>query len=718
MYHPLSEKLVDILCTKTQNQQRLFFRSLLAYYWGVCASQLRASVVGFGGGKAGIPINVYALCTSPSGTGKGFSTSLMENEVLALFKKTYYEEVFPVIAESSLDNLALQKAGKQSLLYNDCLDAYTAEFIKLGSPLFVFGDATTPATKQLRQKLLMANTGSLNLQSDEIGSNLLNQKEVLTTFLELYDKGYTKDKLLKSSKEDIRFEKIDGSTPANMLLFGTPSKLLDGGVTEQTLFELLETGYARRCIFGCTSNRIKPKALTAEDLYEQMFSFDTDTVIEEIAEQINSLCTVANNGKQILISKEVCIELLRYKLQCEEYAKQFKEHEVIFKSEADHRYFKVLKIAGAYAFIDGLDEITSNHLQYAITLVEDSAKAFRDLMSPERPYIKLAKYLAGNSSDLTLADLDNDLPYFKGSRQQKEELITLATAWGYKNNVIIKKSVVDGIHFLKGETLQETNLDEIILSYSKDITEGYRNVVVPFDKLCELVSMPNRNWLSHHLVGGNTATGYRKEENCIGGFNLLVLDVDGGTPLSTAKELLSKYTYLIYTTKRHMVDSGNGEVSERYRIILPINYQLVLDAKEYKEFYNSIVDILPIEVDTQCNQRSRKWLSNPHTQCTYNEGELFDVLPYIPKTKKNDERQTSYKNQSDLDNLERWVMYNTGDGNRNNQLYKYAMILVDNKLSYSAIEAKVSALNAKLPDSLSEEELSKTIMVSVAKKVM
>ncbi|MDT1904048.1 DUF3987 domain-containing protein, partial [Acinetobacter baumannii] len=81
----------------------------------------------------------------------------------------------------------------------------------------------------------MGNAGSVNLQIDEIGANLIGQTEVLNTFLELYDKGLVKDKLVKSTSENVRFERIDGATPTNMLLFGTPSKLLDGGVTEQHL---------------------------------------------------------------------------------------------------------------------------------------------------------------------------------------------------------------------------------------------------------------------------------------------------------------------------------------------------------------------------------------------------------------------------------------------------------------------------------------------------
>ena len=67
-YHPLSDKLVDILQTKTQNSNPLFFRVIVAYYLALVASQMRASIKGWAG-RGTIPINVYALALSPSGTG-------------------------------------------------------------------------------------------------------------------------------------------------------------------------------------------------------------------------------------------------------------------------------------------------------------------------------------------------------------------------------------------------------------------------------------------------------------------------------------------------------------------------------------------------------------------------------------------------------------------------------------------------------------------------
>jgi hypothetical protein len=82
-----------------------------------------------------------------------------------------------------------------------------------------------------------------------------------------------------------------------------------------------------------------------------------------------------------------------------------------------------------------------------------------------------------------------------------------------------------------------------VISYSTDFTTDYVNEYAPFDKLHKLTQSPSLHWTAHHLNGG-----YRNEENCISGFNLVVLDVDGGVNISTVRLLLKGYKYLLYTT--------------------------------------------------------------------------------------------------------------------------------------------------------------------------
>jgi len=100
-----------------------------------------------------------------------------------------------------------------------------------------------------------------------------------------------------------------------------------------------------------------------------------------------------------------------------------------------------------------------------------------------------------------------------------------------------------------------------------------------------------------------------------------------------------------------------------------------------------------------------------------NEGELLNVFPFIPDTAKNEEFKAQITKYSNLDNLERWFITSTATGNRNSQLHRYAMILVDAQMDKYEIKDKVIDLNNKLSDKLTKDEIETTIMVSVNKRI-
>ena len=700
-YHPTAEKLVGILRDRTQRDDSLFFRIMVSYYFSMAAAQMRCTIDTPDKGE--IPVNLYALNLAPSGYGKTLSANLMEEEVLGQFRSRFLEETFPIMAEDNLPKLAIKRANRKSTDPDEELVRVTKEFTSSGPMLFSFDSGTGPAVKQMRHKLLMANAGSMNLIMDEVSANLVANQEVFDTFIELDDNGLVKSKLIKNSADNQRSEEIIGKTPANLLMFGVPSRLLDGAKTEEALMAMLEQGYARRCFFGYVRSTTKKRIRTAEQMYEDRTNTDNAVEVEELADRLENLADIINANKKLVISKATSILLNEYQLSCEARSEQMPQHQEVMRSEIQNRSFKVLKLAGAYAFIDDSPEILDNHIYNAIKLAEDSGDAFAQLLSRDKPWVKLAKYFAAVKQEVTQADLAEDLPFYKGGTGYKSEMLSLAIAYGYKNNIIIKKSFADGIEFLRGETLKETDLSKMVISYSTDITTDYRNELAPFDQLHRLTQAPGLHWVAHHLNGG-----YRNEENCIAGFNLVVIDVDGGCNISTAKLLLKSHKFLIYTTKRHT------EQENRFRIILPINYELSLDAKDYKEFMANVYQWLPFEVDTATGQRARKWLSHDGTY-EYNEGEVLDALPFIPKTSKNEERKALFDSQQSMDNLERWILNNSGDGNRNNMLLRYAMILIDGGFDFEGIRQRVVSLNDKMPDKLDEAEVMGTVMVTVMK---
>lgn len=706
-HHPVITDMVDVLCNKTQNTDRGFFQTEVAYFLAKMASSMRAHIVTKDRGE--IPVNLYALALATSGYGKGHSISIIEEEFMKPFKDRFLIDTFPVVAEQSMWHEANQRAAKNNSDQQEEYERVEKEFRLAGSYPFTFDAATPPAVKQLRHKLILAGSGAINLQIDEIGSNLIGSTDVLTLFLELFDQGRVKQKLIKSTNDNARNEDLDGKTPTNMLLFGTPSKLLDGGHNEEQFYSFLDIGYARRCIFGHGHHQIRAyNEETPEEIYMRLINPTNQLAVQHWALHFEKLADPTRYNWKMHVSDTVGIQLITYKISCERAADALPEHEEIRKAELGHRYFKALKLAGALAFVDESTEVLMEHLMSAILLVEESGVAFQAILNREKAYVKLARYIAAVESEVTHADLMEALPFYKAGTAARNEQLTLASAWGYRHHIVIQKRFIDGIEFFKGEKLKETNLNEMVVSYSDHWAYNYLPEKVPFDHLHQMTQAQGYHWCNHTFK-----SGHRAEENVLKGFNMIVIDCDGAITRDAVHEILKEYKFMTYTTKRHT------EEENRFRLIIPMNYYLELDSDEYKEFMNTVLDWLPFVSDESANQRAKKWecFGGEGSSYHYNlEGELLDVLDFIPRTNRNEALQRQSKELQSLGNLERWFAQRIASGNRNNHMIKFALTLLDSGMSLLDVMKATHEFNAKLNNPLSEDEIDSTIMVTVSKK--
>jgi hypothetical protein len=704
-YNQLSEEIVDILVAKTQSQNKHFFRILVAYYLSKVASMMRTNIDTKDRGV--IPVNTYVLNLMPSGAGKGFSTNIIEEDIIDGFRQNFLTHILPKESANELRIIANRRAARDpELSQQDAVTEVQKEYDTLGNLAFSFDSGTSPAVKQMRQKLLMSNCGSMNLELDEVGSNLTNNAEMLNTFLELYDIGKVKQKLTKNTNDNKRGEELSGRTPTNMMLFGTPTKLLDGSRVEEEFKQMLETGYARRMLFGYDTCCNNIQQQTAEELYDALTNCNISNDTSRIEKLITSLADQSKFNSVLSLSKANTIHLLKYKLNCEALAREMKPHEETQKAEIAHRYYKALKLAGAYAFAEDSKEITQEHLDSAIQLVEDSGDHFKRIMCKEGSYARLAKYIADVGKEVTQVDLIEELPFYKGNESQKRDMLSLAIAYGYKNNIIIRKSYVDDIEFLSGEALKETDLDSVSVAYSNDITTGYLPETISFKELPQLICAPGYHYTAHHFLDG-----YRSSEKAIPGFDLLILDIDSGTSINTAMELLSDYTAMYATTKRHTEDK------HRFRVILPMSHFIKLSPKDYSKFMENVFNWLPFDTDTATKDIARKWMSH-NGEAHFNEGDLIDATLFIPQTKKAMEQERMLLDAKGMDNMERWFHTRIETGNRATMMIRYGFMLVDNELPLDFIMAKLHQFNDKLPDPLPREEIDTKIQISLSRKII
>lgn len=713
-YNPLVENIVDILENRSQLSNRDFFRLQVNFYLTLIPSSMGVKINSPITGR--IPINLYGINLSPSGSGKGFSTNILETEVINKFVNKFVNDIFTSQSKIALDIEAINREKLEAIPHQIAVEKLEKEFKSLGAIKFTFDSATVPALKQYRHKLLLAKIGAINFIVDEIGANLKNNLEVLNACMELYDNGVIKDKLLKSTQENVRYIEVTGSTPTNVMLFGTPSKLLDGGNTEEEFFQLLESGYARRSFFANNKVESTLTNCTPEELFERISRQEKNNDLSDISSNLAILASLSLCNVEITMSKELSIELLAYRQNCEIRAKKLPSQQEILKTELLHRYFKTLKLAATYAFIEGKLSIEQHHLQQAIRFAEDSGIALTAILNREMPYHRLAKFIAeGLGKQYTQADFTELLPYYKGNISQKNEMIKLAISWGYKNSILIKKVNINGIDFYSGESLKLTDLSKIKVSYSQYFGNGYIDAELDWkDDFPKLISSEGYNWVNHHLLDGK-----RNSDSVISGFNVIVLDIDEGTTLSAARTLLSNYEYLIYTTKRHnTVDETTGEVCERYRIVLPMNYELTLSELDFKKFMENVNQWLPfnIKVDSQTFQRCRMWACHAKGEIYTNTGELIDVLPFIPNTTKEIEYHAAQKGLSSMDAVEKWFFNEMQKGNRNNTFLRFALMLLDNGVPIDDIKSKILNFNKKLSEPLAESELKSTVFKTLETK--
>lgn len=148
----------------------------------------------------------------------------------------------------------------------------------------------------------------------------------------------------------------------------------------------------------------------------------------------------------------------------------------------------------------------------------------------------------------------------------------------------------------------------ITLSISKDITAGYTEMYVPFERLASITSKFNYSPSSYR-------EGYRKQDNVINLGNTLMFDFDDGS--ISIDEMVgflndNGVTAFLSTTKSHNKDK-HGKVCERYRVIVPLSGKINLPVDKFGDFYMFVARVLQFSehLDKVCRDSARFFFPNP-----------------------------------------------------------------------------------------------------------
>lgn len=705
-HHPFIEEVGAALAAKTNNPDPAMFRVMSAWHLTKAVSNMHGMVKSAVGSP--MPINMYGICLAPSGAGKGHAMSTLEQGIFGRYFSALNDKIEEAEHEAvnRISSRYVSDAGLDEGLSRTKAERDVTE---LGPYVETFDSGTAPAIKQLRAKIQQLGFGALNLQIDEIGSNLSSSEEALTTFLELYDLGQIKQKVTKVTKESSRTLDNRSCTPANLLMFGTPSKLFDGGNTEKLFIDLVTAGYARRSFFSWQASRRGMRTISQDEAFQKAVALLTALDQSPWIEKVRFLLQ-GERKKIYSLSDRADKQLFAYRVYCEQRSEEYPEHQEDVRAEMMHRHIKTMKVAAAFAALERLPVVLIRHINHAIALAEESGKAFQTMLTRDKPYIRLAKYITTNKNRMTQADLVATLPYYTGSQSARNDMMNLATSWAYSHDKLIRKEYADGIEFFSGEALEQTDLSAIPLSYSSHMADNYTNSTPAWDKLPKLLLAQDLHFTNHLLAAGEHGMGHRSEANIIEGCNFIVLDVDGTASLPLARSVLEDFQYYIYTTKSHKDDDHH------YRIVMPLSHKVNLNREVFQNFMRNIYNWLPFEVDVAAKDRCRKWASHPG-QLEENAGMLLDATQFIPNTIRQEKMSLAADGLKNLPALERWFALQMSAGNRNNMLARFAFVLVDTGLSLPEIETRVISLNNSQSDKLSMAEIQQTVLRSVAQRI-
>lgn len=132
--------------------------------------------------------------------------------------------------------------------------------------------------------------------------------------------------------------------------------------------------------------------------------------------------------------------------------------------------------------------------------------------------------------------------------------------------------------------------------------------------------------ISHHWSPGVFKDNYRNLDNFKYMSNF-VLDIDSGLTLNEAKEMFKEYRHIIATTRSHQQPKKESPPCDRFRVILPLETDIICDA-DYKCTFMNAQTYWPA-IDPQCSDASRMFYKSVEIISVNEDGKFFVPLKYI-----------------------------------------------------------------------------------------
>ena len=585
-------------------------------------SQFRKNIKHWNGSI--IPINSLMFCVAKSGASKDSSVKAA---------RKCFEGGYELINQKRKDD-AVVKAIKKAL-DDDRSDAESfavyKDYFVPPNPLFV-AISTTEGFVQHLNDISEDTLGAGFIYSGEVGAELAtntNLVENIKILAELYDEGSKEVKILKSRENQSKEVK---NLPVSALFMGSQDNLLYDDAIKRKFKTEFNSKLARRSFFIFVNEDCTPtnhNSISDLILEERKVEDNAIEAREEVSAYITDLATYIIREDEytyIKISEKARDLFSLYKRYNEEVASTIDSQYSMAKLTRNHLQWKALKLAGAFAIIEGEEEITEEHYKGAMQFLElinkDMSNFEKELV--KEPYELFADYCrfyaVDNEYSISLHNLRKCgfIPLKGQSATNLKELVKLVSSYDENGIYQLKNDIV---HFKEVE-----KTDDLLISYLSCTGSKQERV-----KKCNAGFECQTNTFSAigEMLLGDFAyspfkfkNGIRGKDNIESGCKWIVLDID-------TSEITDYEAHILLADLNHyVVRTSKADNANKFRAIIELDMEVDIPDTQWKQFISSIVKDLGLVADPL--PKSQIFFSYADRQIySQLDGNTLEIKPYI-----------------------------------------------------------------------------------------
>jgi len=697
------------------------------------ASQFRRNIELWDGTL--VPTNSIAFVIAPSGANKDSSNSKI--------KKCFTPGISMLL--KTVENAVIEKAIRTAEQQGEDLPANEAVYRKYMQPVPpVFTSLTTgPGLVQHINDIGSLPALSTSVYSGELSDELASNPHAadnLKILAEVYDLG---DKEVTYTKgTEFRSQEVNGQ-PVSALFAGSPGYILYDESTRKRFHITFMSKMARRSWFCYEPEDVSEVDFSGEDdPIQAMLKYEAETesfaesAVADIKEAVEDIAkyNIPLLGTSIPVSPEIFEVFAVYKRYNKEVVAHKGMQDTVYALVRAHLQWKALKLAGAFAVIEGTDEVTLDQyitaIQYAEMFDQDITTFERDVNKAPHEY--LSDYLqkstgVDNKNMINIHEIKKRGFSSSVSAARLQELVHLCAGYDPDGVYSVAENHT-GINYericrteILGISYIEVDNSRINEAYSRgadkdEITklknyvgssanEGYVYYETDFEELGVLLEG------DYVYSPFRFKDGHRGRDNIISGTKWLVIDVDKTTMSNEDAH------FILEGINHHVALTSDASNPMKYRVLVELDSYVELSSIAWKHFYTKIADDLNLVADVlPQSQIFFSYAGRDVLSCT--DGTPLSCRDYVMYAKEREQDGGIVEAIKKLPGTQRnnmlndplttfWYAFEAEKGRRSVTLYRAVRHAMDLEADMDYTIDLLQQINGYMSDPLDNERFTK-----------